>query len=171
MENDYMNEGRNINLKNKNLKNLKNKNLKNEGRNKNDRQYNYLKTVFTRDTTLYRVYEKYDPFYLQFFLIFTQMDLNNQSHKFNCSKMLHAIHNYLSVQDPFHITNPLKQNNSRLQYVNTKIRFPYYLNYSYIIDLLCVEGGFTKCMYGHSFNLLYRFWIEDESVIKEPSQE
>ena len=123
----------------------------------------------------------------------TQMDVNNQTHKLNKVKLLHTIHNYLSVQQHFHRTNSLIHINSRLQYANNKLTSPYYFNYSYMIHptycegtlrnfdpiknyflfsplyaktncpiivpieyLKCVGAGATKCMYGHTFNLLYR---------------
>ena len=35
----------------------------------------------------------------------------------------------------------------------------------------CVEGGATKCMYGHSSNLLYRDWMTDKLDNREPSVE
>ena len=31
----------------------------------------------------------------------------------------------------------------------------------------CVEGGATNCMYGHTFNLLYRDWIADKTANRE----
>ena len=34
-----------------------------------------------------------------------------------------------------------------------------------------VEGGATKCMYGHTFNLLYRDWMTDKLDDREPSAE
>ena len=53
-----------------------------------DRQYDYVNALFTRDAAPYRMYQKYDPFYLQFgFLHPTQMDVNNQTHKVNRTKM------------------------------------------------------------------------------------
>ena len=98
--------------------------------------------------------------------------------------------------------------NSRLQYANTKLTSPNYMNYSYIIQpnysegtlrtfdpimnyfifsplyantnrpilvpihyLQCVEGGATKCTYGHNFNLLYRDWMADKLENRQPSQE
>ena len=100
-----------------------------------DRQNNYLKTMLTRDVALYRVYQKYEPFYLQFdFLHPTQMDVNNQTQKANRAKMLHTIYNYLFVQHHLHRTNPLVHINSRLQYANIKLTSPSYLNNSYIIN-------------------------------------
>ena len=159
-----------------------------------DRPIDYLNTFFTRDTAPYRIYQKYDPFYLQFgFLHPKQMDFNNTTKKVNQVKMLHTVHNYLFVQHHFHRTNTLIHMNSRLQYANTKLTSPYCMNYSYIIQpnycegtlryfdpimnyfrfsplyaktnhpilvpieyLQCVEGGATKCMHCHTFNLLYR---------------
>ena len=98
--------------------------------------------------------------------------------------------------------------NYRLQYANTKLTSPYYMNYSYIIQpnyfegslrnidpvknyfifsplytktnrhilvsieyLQCVEGGATKCAYGHTFNLLYWDWMVDKLENRQPSQE
>ena len=67
-----------------------------------DRPNDYLNTFFTRDTAPYKIYNKYDPFYLQFgFLHPTQMDVNNTTHKVNRVKMLHTMHNYLFVQHFF----------------------------------------------------------------------
>ena len=37
--------------------------------------------------------------------------------------------------------------------------------------LQCVEGGATKCTYGHTFNLLYRDWMADKLDNRQPSQE
>ena len=54
--------------------------------------------------------------------------------------MVHTIHNYLFVQHHFHRTNPLIHINSRLQYANTKLTSPYYMNYSYIIQTNFCEG-------------------------------
>ena len=34
-----------------------------------------------------------------------------------------------------------------------------------------VEGGATKCAYGHTFNLLYRDWMVDQLDNQQPSQE
>ena len=136
------------------------------------------------------------------------MDVNNQTHKVNRVKMLHTIHNYLFVQHHFHRANPLIHMNSRLQYANTKLTSPYYIQYSYInqsndcedtlrnfdpiknyfqfsplyaktnrpilvpIEFLqCVEGGATKCIYGHTFNLLYRKWMTDKLDSRELSAE
>ena len=74
-----------------------------------DRPNDYLNTFFARDTAAYKIYAKYDPFYLQFgFLLPTQMDVNNTTHKVNQVKMLHAMHNYLFVQHPFQHTNPIQ---------------------------------------------------------------
>ena len=43
-----------------------------------DRPNDYLNTFFTRDTAPYKIYAKYDPFYLQFRLFHpTQMDVRN----------------------------------------------------------------------------------------------
>ena len=36
--------------------------------------------------------------------------------------------------------------------------------------LQCVEGGATKCTYGHTFNLLYRDWMADKFENRQPSQ-
>ena len=84
--------------------------------------------------------------------------------------MLHTIHNYLFVQHLFHKTNPLIHTNSQLQYANTNLTSPYYMNYSYT-NLQCVEGDSTKCMYGNTFNLLYRDRIADKLDNREPSAE
>ena len=106
-----------------------------------DRANDYLNTFFSRDTAPYKLYAKYDPFYLQFgFLYPTQMDVNNTNHKVNRVKMLHTMHNYLFVQHHFQHTNPLIHHNSRLQYANTKLTSPYYLNYSYIIQPEFCDG-------------------------------
>ena len=89
----------------------------------------------------YRIYQKWDPFYLQFgFSHPTQMDLNNHTFKVNRVKVLHTIHNYLIVQHHFHKTNPLIHENSRLQYANTILTSPYCMNYSYIVQLNYCEG-------------------------------
>ena len=174
-----------------------------------DHRNDYLNTFFTRDVAPYRIYRKYDLFNLQFgFLHHTQMDVNNQTHKVNRVKMLHLIHNYIFVQHHFHRTNPIIHLNSRLQYANTKLTSPYYMNYGYIIqpnycvgtlrnfnpikncflcsplyaetnrpilvpieNLQCVEGGATKCMYEHTFNLLYRDWMTSNVDNPEPSAE
>ena len=37
--------------------------------------------------------------------------------------------------------------------------------------LQCVEGGATKCTYGHTFNLLYRDWKADKLENRQPPQE
>ena len=173
------------------------------------RPNDYLNTFFTRDTALYKIYAKYDPFYLQFgFLHPTQMEVNNTTQKVNRVKMLHTMHNYLFVQDHFQHTNPIINMNSRLQYANTKLTSPYYMNYSYIIQpsycegtlrnfvpiknyfifsplyaktnrpilvpikyLQCVEGGATKCAYGHTFNLLHRDRMVDKLDNWQSSQD
>ena len=122
--------------------------------------------------------------------------------------MSHTVHNYLCVQHHFHRTNPILHMNSRLQYVNTKLTSPYYMNFSYIIQpnycegtlrnfdpmdnyilfsplyektnhpilvqieyLQCVEGGATKCIHGHTFNLVYRDWMTSKLDNREPSAE
>ena len=87
-----------------------------------DRPNDYLNTFFTRDITPYKIYAKYDPFYLQFgFLHTTQMDVNNTTHKLNRVKMLHSMHNYLFVQHHFQHTNPIVHISSHVQYANTKL--------------------------------------------------
>ena len=96
-----------------------------------NRRNHYLNTLFTRDVAPHRIYQKYDLFHLQFgFLHTKQMDVNNQTHKVNMTKMLHTIHNYLFFQHHFHQIKPIVHVNSHLQYVNTKLTSPYYLNYS-----------------------------------------
>ena len=130
------------------------------------------------------------------------MDGNNQTQKVNMTKTLHGIHIsiFLFVQHYFHRINPLVHINSRLQFANTKLTSPYYMNCIYIINpsfcegtfrnfdttkkiflfflplyaktnhlilvrieyLKCAEGGATKCMYGHTFKLLYRYWMVDK---------
>ena len=106
-----------------------------------DRQNFYLDTFFIRDRAPYRNYQKYDPFYLQFgFLNPAQMDVNKQTHQVNRVKMLHTIHNYMLVQHHFQGTNPLIHIISRLQYANTILTLPYYMNYSYIIQPNHCEG-------------------------------
>ena len=164
--------------------------------------------LFTRNTAPYKIHAKYDPFYLQFNLVYpTQMDVNNTTHKVNRVKLLHTMHIYLSVQHHFQHINPIIHMNSRLQYANTKLTSPYYMDYSYIIQprfcegalrnsdpikkiffsplyaktdhpilvpieyLQSVEGGATKCSYGHSFNLLYMKWMADKLENWQPSQE
>ena len=100
-----------------------------------DRPRDYLNIFFTRNTAPYRIYQKYDPFYLHFgFLHPTQMDVNNTTHKVNRVKMLHTVHNYLFVHHHFHRTNPLFGIKWRLQYENTKLTSPYYVNYSCIFQ-------------------------------------
>ena len=111
-----------------------------------DRPNNYLNTFFTRstapyNTAPYKIYAKYESFYLQFgFLHPTQMDVNNTTHKVNQVKMLHTMHNCLFVQHHFQHTNPIIHMNSRLQYANTKLTLPYYMNYSYINQPNFCEG-------------------------------
>ena len=98
--------------------------------------------------------------------------------------------------------------NSRLQYSNTKLTSPFYMNYSYIIQLnycegtlrnfdpienyflflplyrktnrpklvlieylQCIEGGATKSLHGHTFNLLYSDWLSDKLHSREPTTE
>ena len=174
-----------------------------------DRPNVYLNTFFTRDTTLNRIYQKCDPFCLQFgFLHPTQMDINKTPHKLNRVKMLHTVHNYLFVHHHFHRTNLLIHMNSRIHKANTILTSPYIMNYSYIIQpifcegtlrninpiknyfifshlyaktnrpilvpikyLQCVEGGATKGMHGHTFNLLCREWMAGNLDNREPSQE
>ena len=80
---------------------------------------------FTRCVTPYLIYQKYDPFYLQFGVLHpTQMDVNNQTHKVNRVKMLHTIHNYLFVQQHLHRTNSLINMNLRVQNAKTKLTSP-----------------------------------------------
>ena len=62
------------------------------------------------------------------------MDANNQTYKVNRTKMLHTIHNYLFVQRHFHRSNSLVHINSRLQFPNSKLTSPYYMNYSYFLN-------------------------------------
>ena len=118
------------------------------------------------------------------------------------------MHNYLFVQHHFLHTNPIIHMSSRLHWASTKLTSPYYMDYSYIIQLhycegtlwnfdsiknyfvfsplysktnrpifvpieylQCVEGGATKCTYGHTFNLLYRDWMVDKLENRQPSQE
>ena len=38
-------------------------------------------------------------------------------------------------------------------------------------EIQCVEGGATKCMYGHTFNLLYRDWMVGKLAYREPAPE
>ena len=93
----------------------------------------------------YKIYAKYNPFYLQFgFLHLTQMDVNNTTQKVNRVKMLHTMHNYLFVQHYFQHTNPIINMSSRLQYANTKLTSPYYMNYTYIIQPNYCEGTLLK---------------------------
>ena len=106
-----------------------------------DRTNDYFNTFFTRDTAPYKIYAKYDPFYLQFgFLHPTQMDVNNTTHKLNRVKMLHTKHKYLFVLHHFQHKNRIIHTNSRLQYANKKLTSPYYMNYSYIIQPNFCEG-------------------------------
>ena len=44
-------------------------------------------------------------------------------------------------------------------------------NFVPIKYLQCVEGGATKCMHGHTFNLPYRDWMADKLDNRELSQE
>ena len=37
--------------------------------------------------------------------------------------------------------------------------------------LQCVEGGAIKCMYGHTFNLLYKDWMVNKLNTRKPSPE
>ena len=100
-----------------------------------DRPNDEFNTFFTRETAPYKIYDKYNPFYLQFsFLHPTQMDVNNTTHKVSRVKMLHTMHNYLFVQNHFQHSNNIIHINSRLQYANIKLSSPYYMNYSYIIQ-------------------------------------
>ena len=80
------------------------------------------------------------------------MDVNNTLQKVIRLKMLHTVHNCLFVQHHFHRTNPLIHMNSRLQYANTKLTT-------------------TKCVHGHTFNLLYKDWMADKLDNRETSQE
>ena len=107
-----------------------------------DRPNHYMNTFFfTRDTAPNKIYAKHDPFYLQFgFLHPTQMDVNNTTHKVNRVKILHTMHNYLFLQHLFQDTNQIIHMNSRVQYANTKLTSPYYMNYSYIIQPKYCEG-------------------------------
>ena len=99
-----------------------------------DRPKDCLNTFFTQDTAPYKIYLKFDPFYLQFGILHpTQMDVNNTNKKVNRVKMLHTMHHYFFVQHHFQHINPIIHLNSRLQYANTKLTSPYYLNYSYTI--------------------------------------
>ena len=59
-----------------------------------DRPNDYLNTFFTHVKAPYKIYAKYDPFYLQFsFPRPIQMDVNNTNHKVDRVKMLHTMHN------------------------------------------------------------------------------
>ena len=66
--------------------------------------------------------------------------MSNTTHNVNRVKMLHTMHSYLFVQHHFHRTNPIIHMNLRLQYANTKLTSPYYMNYSYIIQPNRCEG-------------------------------
>ena len=59
----------------------------------------------------------------------------------NRVKIRHTMHNYLFVQHHFQHTNPIIHMNSRLQYANTKLTSPYYMNYSYIKQPTICEGA------------------------------
>ena len=107
-----------------------------------DRPNFYFNTFFSRDTVPYKIYAKYDPFFLQFgFLHPTQMDVNDTIHKVNRVKMLHTMHNFLFVQHHFQHTNPLIHMNSRLQYAKTNLTSPYDMNYSYVIKPNFCQGA------------------------------
>ena len=71
------------------------------------------------------------------------MNVNNQTHKLNRVKIVHTIHNYLIVQHHFQRPNPLIHLISRLQYANTNLTSPYYMNYSYIINQIIVKALFA----------------------------
>ena len=106
-----------------------------------DRPNDYFNTSFTRDTSPHKIYAKYDPICLQFsFSNPTEMDVNNTIKK-NQVKTLHTMHNYLFLQNLFQHTNPIIHMNSRLQYANTKLTSPYYMNYIYIIQPNYCEGS------------------------------
>ena len=106
-----------------------------------DQPNDYLNTFLTRDTAAYKIYAKYDPIYLQFgFLHPTKLDVNNTTHEVTRVKMLNTMHTYLFVQHHFQHTNPIIHMNSRLQFANTKLTSPYYMNYSYIIKPNYCEG-------------------------------
>ena len=53
------------------------------------------------------------------------------------------MHNFLFVKNHFQHTNPLIHKNSRLQYANTKLTSPYYMNYRYIIKPNFCEGALS----------------------------
>ena len=72
------------------------------------------------------------------------MDVNNTTHKVNRVKMLHTMHNNLFVQHLFQHTNSIIHMNSRLQYANTKLTSPYYMNYSYTKQPNYCEGTLRK---------------------------
>ena len=56
-----------------------------------DRPNDHLNTFFTRDTAPYKIYAKYEPFYLQFgFLHHTQMDVNKHLPSLRWHKHLHS---------------------------------------------------------------------------------
>ena len=107
----------------------------------------------------YRIYQKQDPFYLQFgFLYPTQMEVNNQTHKVNRTKMLHTIDIYLFVQHHFHRTNPLVHIISRIQYAIPKLTSPYQKNYSYTVNSTFCEGplcNFDSIIKSSLFSPLY----------------
>ena len=109
------------------------------------RPNDYLNIFFTRDTSPYKTYAKYDPFYLQFgFLHPTQMHVKNTDHKVNSVKMLHTMNNYLFVQNHFQHTNPIIHMNSRLQYAKTTLTSPFCMNYSYIMKPNFCKGTLRK---------------------------
>ena len=58
----------------------------------------------------------------------------------------------------YHIFSPL--------YSKTNRPIPVPIEY-----LRCVEGGAIKVKHGHSFNLLYRNWVNDKLTSHQPSQE
>ena len=89
-----------------------------------DRQNDYLNLMSTRDVALYR-FLKTRPLLRRpvwFFLHPTYLNANN------------TIHNYLFGEPHIHRTNLSVHVNSRLQYANSELILPYYLNYSYVIN-------------------------------------
>ena len=133
------------------------------------RQNDYLNTMFKRDIAPYRIYQKYDSFYLQFcFWHPTQIGVINQTHKVNRTKMLHNIHNYPFVQHHLHRTNPLIHIISRLQYVNTILTSPYYHNYNCIINPNYCKGTIQNFEPIKNYFLFLQLSVKTHLLILDP---
>ena len=99
----------------------------------------YQNTMFTRDSTPYRVYKK--------MISFTSISDNYTPHRYEQSiakrqPQKDASHNrQLSLRAvPLSQKSPPINISSQIQYVNRKIKSPFYLNYFYIIGQKFCEG-------------------------------